>query len=81
MAGDVMQALRDLVTTADGVTHDLGRWSWVASFAAVVLDAIGLAAGVKLPSVTELATALVAVAAGHAGALFFKRDTEPKESP
>ena len=76
-----MQALRDLVTTADGVTHDLGRWSWVASFAAVVLDAIGLACGLKLPSVLELYTALGAVAGAHSAALFLKRDTEPKETP
>jgi hypothetical protein len=76
-----MQALRDLVTTSDGVTHDLGRWSWVCSFAAVVLDAIGLAFGLKLPPVLELSAALGAVAGAHSAALFFKRDTEPKDSP
>lgn len=76
MAGVVIQALRDLVTTSDGVTHDLGRWSWVGSFVAVILDAIGQACGLRLPSVTELAAALGAVAAAHAGALFIKRQTE-----
>ena len=74
-----MQALRDLVTTSDGVTHDLGRWSWIASFAAVIgLTGWHCWKGTA-PTVIELATALGAVAGAHAGALFFKRQTEPKD--
>lgn len=75
-----MQALRDLVTTADGVTHDLGRWSWIGSFLAVIALAVFLCWKGTPPTLTELAAALCAVAAGHAVALFTKQQTEPKES-
>ena len=79
-----MQALRDLVTTSDGRTHDLGRWSWIGSFVAVIGLTVFLCWKATPPSITELAAALGAVAAAHAGALFIKRATEPeqpKESP
>lgn len=79
-----MQALRDLVTTADGFTHDLGRWSWIGSFLAVLALTAFLCWKGQPPSITELAAALGAVAATHAGALFIKRATEsipPKETP
>lgn len=72
-----MQALRDLVTTADGVTHDLGRWSWIGSFAAVIALTVFLCWKGTPPTITELAAALGAVAAAHSAALFIKRQTEP----
>jgi len=76
-----MQALRDLVTTADGVTHDLGRWSWIGSFLAVIALTCWLCFKGTPPTITELAAALGAVAASHAASLFLKRQTEPKDMP
>jgi hypothetical protein len=76
-----MQALRDLVTTADGSTHDLGRWSWIGSFLAVLALTTFLCFKGSPPTITELAAALGAVAATHAASLFIKRQTEPKENP
>lgn len=74
-----MKILRDLFTGLDGVTHDLGRWSWAASWAAVVA-----AAGANwwhgLPiDLGSLGGALCAVATAHGAALFFKSATEPKQ--
>jgi hypothetical protein len=73
-----MKWLRDLMTGVDGVTHDLGRWSWAGSWAAVV-SAAGAnwwhGAAIDL---MQLGGALCAVATAHGAALFMKRDTEPK---
>ena len=73
-----MSILRQLFTGLDGATHDLGRWSWAGSFLAVVAAAVGnWWHGVAL-DVQALATALGVVAAAHGGALWAKKDTEPK---
>ena len=73
-----MSILRDLFTGVDGATHDLGRWSWAGSFAAVVAAAAGnWWHGVAIDLVA-LGTALSGVAAAHGAALWAKRDTEPK---
>lgn len=73
-----MKALHDIVTTADGTSHDIGRWSWVLSFTAVIVDALWHAYKDSAPSVGDLAAALGVVAAAHAVALFSKQQTEPK---
>ena len=73
----LINILRQMFTGKDGVTHDMGRYSWALSFAAVLaLTAFHCWKGTA-PSITELAASLVAVATGHGAALFFKRDTEP----
>lgn len=73
-----MKWLRDLFTGKDGLTHDLGRWSWAASFGAVVGAAAanwwhGAAIGIR-----ELAEAIGVVVAAHGAALWAKKDTEPE---
>lgn len=74
-----MSVLKDLFTGIDGMSHDLGRWSWAGSFAAVLAAGIWNAYhGVAL-SLTEIAMAFGTVAGAHGAALFMKRDTEPKE--
>jgi hypothetical protein len=73
------EVFKHLVTCADGCSHDLGRWSWVISMAAV-LAAAGFN-GFKSNEIdlVALATALGAVAGAHGLALWAKKDTEPKE--
>lgn len=69
--------LRHLFTGKDNETWDLGRVSWGASFVGVcALTAFHCWKG-SPPSITEFATAAVAVAAGHAVAIFAKKSTEP----
>jgi hypothetical protein len=73
-----MSILRQLFTGADNATHDLGRWSWAGSFAAVVAAAVGnWWHGVAL-DVQALATALGIVAGAHGAALLAKAKTEPQ---
>ena len=72
-----MSIVRQLFTGKDGITHDMGRWSWAISMASV----IALAGwhewkGVAV-AITDFATALCAVVAGHGAALWAKKDTEP----
>lgn len=74
-----MKILRDLFTGIDGATHDLGRWSWAASFGAVVGAAAadwwhGQAIGIR-----ELAEAIGIVVAAHGAVLWAKKETEPKK--
>lgn len=69
---------RDVVTTKDGRTHDLGRWSWVLSFGAVVSAAGANWFHGQVIGVRELAEALGIVAAAHGAALWAKADTEPE---
>lgn len=73
-----MSILRDLFTGADGVSHDLGRWSWAGSWAAVVGLAGWHAYHGTAPSIGDLAQSLSVVAAAHGAALFAKQQTEPK---
>lgn len=71
--------LKDLVTTSDGESQDLGRWSWIASSLSVVGAGVWNALhGVTLDLV-QVATALGIVAGAHGGALFLKKNTEPTE--
>jgi hypothetical protein len=74
-----MKILRDLFTGLDGMTHDLGRWSWAASWAAVVGAAAANWWHGAAIDIASLGGALCAVATAHGAALFFKRDTEPKQ--
>lgn len=73
-----MKWLRDLFTGIDGVTHDLGRWSWAVSLVSVI-GAAGMnwihGAVIDLQS---LANAIGVVVAAHGASLFMKKDTEPK---
>jgi hypothetical protein len=79
-----VSVIRHLLTGKDGVTHDLGRWSWVLSFFVVAGDACwhAVAGGLSLkdgaPSVGEMAAALGVVAGAHGLALFAKAKTEPQ---
>lgn len=70
--------LRELLTGVDGVSHDLGRYSWMGSFIAVIAAAAGNWWHKSEIDVEKLATALGIVAGAHGAALWAKKDTEPK---
>lgn len=73
----MLKILRELLTGRDGISHDLGRYSWMASFASVTGIAIWHEwRGVPV-DLMVLATAHGAIAAAHSAALFMKRSTEP----
>ncbi len=68
---------RDLLTGRDGISHDLGRYSWAGSFIVVTIVIL-----VKLWRSDELDLLVIAqtygaIALAHAGALFAKMKTEP----
>jgi hypothetical protein len=74
----MLKILRELLTGKDGISHDLGRYSWMGSFFAVIsAAAANWWHGVAL-DVQQLATALGIVAGAHGAALWAKKDTEPK---
>jgi len=72
-----MAWLKHLLTGADNQTHDLGRWSWMLSWIAVVAAAAGNWWHAAVLDVMQLAQALGVVAAAHGAALWAKKDTEP----
>jgi hypothetical protein len=73
-----MNWLKQLVTGRDNVTHDLGRWSWIGSFLAVLgHTAWSLWHGLQVP-VTDLGNAIATVTGAHGLALWAKKDSEPE---
>lgn len=79
---NLLTALRQLVTGIDGQTHDLGRWSWVICTASVLThnfyQLLNATQANPAPKVTDLATALSAVALAHGIAIGAKKSTEPQ---
>jgi len=73
-----MSIFTHLFTGKDNKTHDLGRWSWAGSFAAVVVAAGANWWHGTVIDVQVLATALALVAGAHSAALWAKKDTEPQ---
>lgn len=70
--------LTNLLTGADNQTHDIGRWSWAGSFAAVVSLTAWKAWHGESVSVTDLAEALGIVSGAHCVGLMAKAKTEPQ---
>lgn len=77
MWDSLAKVVRDLFTGKDGLTHDLGRWSWAASFGAVVGAAAANWYHGAVIGIRELSEAIGIVVAAHGAALFMKKDTEP----
>lgn len=73
-----MNLLRHLFTGQDNTTWDLGRISWGASFGVLSSAGVWNAMHGQTFDLVQVATAFSAVAGAHAGALWAKRDTEPK---
>ncbi len=74
----MIKILRDLVTGKDGVTHDLGRWSWIISTVTIIGGAIWNALHNTMVNLRDISEALGLVVAAHGGALWAKKDTEPQ---
>jgi hypothetical protein len=67
-----------LMTGKDNQTHDLGKWSWLCSFVAVLALALWHECQHVAVTLTELAGSLCAVAGAHAATLKLKAATEPE---
>lgn len=74
----MLKILRELLTGIDGQSHDLGRYSWLASFLSVTSIAFWHEYRGVAVDLMVLATAYGALAAAHSAALFLKRSTEPQ---
>lgn len=72
------EMIKQLLTGVDGETHDLGRWSWVASMAAVMGGGAWNAVHSAAVDLMQLAQAIGVVVAAHGGALWAKAKTEPE---
>jgi hypothetical protein len=73
-----MDFLKNIVTGKDNETHDIGRWSWVLSFLAVVIIGIWQVVNGNAVSLRELAESLGLVSGAHSASLWAKKDTEPQ---
>jgi len=77
VAASILSIPRNLLTGKDNVTHDLGKWSWAASFASLLVLTCWHEYSKVRVSVTEFATAVAAVVIAHGAALGLKSKTEP----
>ncbi len=73
-----MKWFNDIVTGIDGVTHDIGRWSWIGSMAGIFTLAVHEVWTGKTIDFAALGTGIAAVVAAHGAALWAKKDSEPK---
>lgn len=68
---------RQILTGHDNATHDLGRWSWLISLAAIIGGAVANAFHGAELHLRELGEALGIVSGAHGAAIWAKKDTEP----
>ena len=71
-----MSIWSDLLTGKDGVSHDIGRWSWAVSIGAVIAAGLHTAWHGSIDLVA-FGTSIAAVVGAHGVALGLKKDTEP----
>lgn len=74
----MLKVLREILTGIDGRSHDMGRYSWMASWTSVTAIAAWHELRGVAVDLTVLAAAYGTVAAAHAASLFLKRSTEPQ---
>lgn len=74
----MMEWAKHLLTGIDNETFDLGRCSWALSMAALFAGAGWNAMHGAALDLMSLAQAIGVVVVAHGGALFLKKDTEPK---
>jgi len=72
-----MNFIRDILTGKDGITHDIGRWSWVGSLAALFAITIHEAWTGKTIDLQAFGVAVAAIVTAHGTAIWAKKDTEP----
>jgi hypothetical protein len=71
------KVINDLLTGADNKTHDIGRWSWMLSFFAVVIGAGYEMIHNSTTTLRDFAEAIGIIAGAHGAAVMLKKDTEP----
>ena len=69
--------INDLLTGKDNQTHDLGRWTWMIGFIAIIAIAIYEVIQAKSLSLTELASALGIVSGAGGASVMMKQNSEP----
>lgn len=75
----VGKIFNDLLTGSDNKTNDIGRWSWMLSFLAVIFGAGYEMVHNNMPALKDFAEAIGIIAGAHGAAVMLKKDTEPKE--
>jgi len=70
--------LKDLVTGADGQTHDIGRWSWLVSLGSVIIAGVHIVWAKGALDLVAFGQSIACVVGAHGAALWAKKDTEPK---
>jgi hypothetical protein len=70
--------LKQLLTGKDNETHDIGRWTWLIGFVAIICIAIYEVMQAHQISLTELAEALGLVSGAGGASVMMKKDAEPQ---
>jgi hypothetical protein len=74
----IMKFITDILTGLDGETHDIARWSWVASMLTLFAATLHVAWSKGAVDLAAFGTAVATIVAGHGAAIWAKKDTEPK---
>lgn len=72
-----MKFVQDVLTGKDGKTHDIGRYSWAGSLAALFAVTLHEAWTGKPVDLVAFGTAVSAIVVAHGAAIWGKKDTEP----
>jgi hypothetical protein len=72
------EILTHLLTGKDNKTHDIGRWTWLIGFVAIICIAIYEVMQAQHISLTELAEALGLVSGAGGASVMMKKDAEPQ---
>jgi len=70
--------LKQLLTGKDNKTHDIGRWTWLIGFIAIICIAVYEVMQAHQISLTELAEALGLVSGAGGASVMMKKDSEPQ---
>lgn len=77
-----MSALRSMLTTSDGVTHDIGRWLAAAGGSTgIALTVYDVLINHREFDMLKFGLGMAALATGVGAMLKLKADTEPKDTP
>ena len=74
-----MSWFKNIVTGIDGVTHDIGRWSWVVSVLGTFALALHEVWTGKAIDFQQLGLGVAAIVTAHGAAIWAKRDSEPSK--
>ena len=69
--------LNQLLTGKDNQTHDLGRWTWLIGFIAIIAIAIYEVIHQRDISLRELAESLGIISGASGASIMMKKETEP----